>query len=105
MILEMNCLEIMNRTSHNAPDTKFYLTVYGCLILGCVIAYLSNLQYVFLFSSVVIVGPQVYNNFIIGHRLKNEFNSYLLFAIPRYIVMYYMRAFPANIFKLKPHYL
>jgi hypothetical protein len=42
---------------------------------------------------------------VIGHRLKSSFNSYLLFAMPRYIVMYYMRSFPANIFKLQPHYL
>lgn len=95
----------MNRSSHNASDTKFYLIIYGCLITGCIIAYISNLQYVFIFSSVLILAPQIYNNFVIGHRLKNEFNPYLLFAMPRYIVMFYMRAFPANIFKLQPHYL
>ena len=25
--------------------------------------------------------------------------------MPRYIIMFYMRSFPANIFKLQPHYL
>jgi hypothetical protein len=79
--------------------------VYGCLILGCIIAYLSNMQYVFIISSLLILVPQIYRNFIIGHRLKNEFNSYLLFALPRYIILYYMRCFPANIFNLQPHYL
>ena len=105
MILEMNCLEIINRTGHNLTDTKFYLTVYGCLILGCVIAYISNIQYVFIISSILIISPQIYRNFIIGHRLKHQFNHFLLFTLPRYMIMYYMRAFPANIFHLQPHYL
>lgn len=52
-------------------DTKFYLTVYGCLILGCIIAYISNIQYVFIISSVLIISPQIYRNFMIGHRLKH----------------------------------
>ena len=105
MILQMNCLEIMNRFNNSTSETQFYLTVYGCLILGCIIAYFSNLQFVFITSSFLILTPQIYRNFKIGHRLKSEFNHYLMFSIPRYVVLYYMRSFPANIFKLQPHYI
>lgn len=29
----------------------------------------------------------------------------MLFSMPRYITLFYMRSFPGNIFKLEPHYL
>jgi len=31
--------------------------------------------------------PQIYNNYMVGHKLKNSMKYFLLYALPRYLLI------------------
>lgn len=54
----------------------------------CVLSYFANfhpLYFVLLSASAML--PQIYNNYMVGHKLKNSMKNFLLYVLPKYFAI------------------
>lgn len=79
------------------------------LCVTCAITFYSNFSNFFLVgTTLVAIFPQIYNNYMVGHKLKDSMHNFLYYVIPRYsfIVHYnliqpYLRIYEYNIFGIE----
>jgi hypothetical protein len=52
------------------------------------LSYFSNFHSIyFVIISIVSMFPQIYNNYMVGHKLKNTMKQFLLYVLPRYALI------------------
>ena len=108
-------LKILQFIDHQYKDNYrlFYLKVLGTMFIFYVSTYFVSLDgWIFIIYSCSILFPQIYRNYVVGHKMKSDLHQFFMFSLPRYtllviiyLIQLYLRAFKYNVFNLKPNYL
>lgn len=67
---------------------KFSAKIYGLFSLICLASYFANFHPLyFILVCGMSMFPQIYTNYMVGHKLKNTMKHFLLYALPKYFLI------------------
>lgn len=83
-------LKILQFIDHQYKDNHrmFYVKVLGTMVVFYALTYFVSLDgWVFIIYSCSILFPQIYRNYVVGHKMKSDLQKFFMFSLPRYTLL------------------
>lgn len=82
---EVRILTLLFHKEFKENALKFSAKIFAILCVTCVVSYFSNFNsFFFIATTLVAISPQIYNNYMVGHKLKDNMQYFLYYILPRY---------------------
>lgn len=90
VMIEIRLLTILFDEQFRENSLRFSAKIYFLFCIIFIVSYYSNLHsFYIVVTTLLAMLPQIYKNYMVGHKLKQNMKYFLCYILPRYAFIVY----------------